>query len=61
MDLHTGDREIMEAFALNIKLHSRDGISDTFYCWKYLCGWRLVKRKCVPMIMFSDLSRANTY
>lgn len=61
MDLHTEDREKMEAFALNIKLHSRDGISGTVYCWKCLCGWRLGKRKCVPMIMLRDLSIANTY
>lgn len=39
MDLHTEDREVMETLALNIKLHSRDGISGTVYCWKYLCGW----------------------
>lgn len=61
MDIHTEDREEMEALALHMKLKSRGGISGTFYCWKYLCGWRWGKRKCVPRIMLSALSIANTY
>lgn len=33
------------------------------YClfWKYLCGWRLGKGKCVPMIMLIDVLIANIY